>query len=206
MTTPAKATAPVAVSNSVWNVPNAFTLLRLILSVAVFVLIPFKLYGAAVVVFIIAASTDWIDGYYARKYGQVTKLGRIFDPFVDKIIICGTFIYLSAEYDAGSGIHPWMTVVVVGRELLVTALRSAIEGSGGDFSAKFAAKWKMVFQCLAAVVSLVVLRHFHQGAETLPTWLHSSLVVSIWLAMILTIYSGLEYVFIAARVMSSSSK
>ena len=46
--------------------------------------------------FIVAASTDWLDGYWARKYGQVTKLGRILDPFVDKIIICGTFIFLAA--------------------------------------------------------------------------------------------------------------
>jgi CDP-diacylglycerol--glycerol-3-phosphate 3-phosphatidyltransferase len=202
-----KAARSDVTKNSIWNVPNTFTLLRLLLSVAVFVLIPFKLYGTAVVVFIIAASTDWIDGYWARKYGQVTKLGRIFDPFVDKIIICGTFIYLSAEYANGSGIHPWMTVVVVGRELLVTALRSAIEGSGGDFSAKFAAKWKMVFQCLAAVASLLVLRHYHQSAEApLPVWLHSGQVVSIWLAMILKIYYGLEYVLIAARAMSAGSK
>ena len=48
------------------------------------------------VVFIVAAATDWVDGYYARKYGQVTTLGRILDPFVDKIIICGSFIYLAA--------------------------------------------------------------------------------------------------------------
>ena len=51
-------------------------------------------------VFVVAASTDWIDGWWARKYGQVTKLGRIFDPFVDKIIICGTFIFLAAEWPA----------------------------------------------------------------------------------------------------------
>ena len=62
-----------------------------------FALIGLHFYLAAMIVFVIAASTDWIDGYYARKYGQVTKLGRMFDPFVDKIIICGTFIFLAAE-------------------------------------------------------------------------------------------------------------
>ena len=187
--------------NIVWNVPNILTATRLILSVMIFALIPYKMYGTAVVVFVIAASTDWVDGYWARKYGQVTKLGRIFDPFVDKIIICGTFIYLAAEYPA-SGIMPWMAVVVVGRELLVTALRSAIEGKGGDFSAKYLAKWKMLFQCAAAVASLVALRYaFQYPDDDLPRWISFSLVVSVWIAIILTIYTGLEYVFIAARAM-----
>ena len=193
--------------NVVWNVPNILTATRLILSVMIFVLIPYQMYGTAVVVFTIAASTDWVDGYWARRYGQVTKLGRIFDPFVDKIIICGTFIYLAAEYSSGSGIMPWMAVVVVGRELLVTALRSAIEGKGGDFSAKYLAKWKMVFQCLAAIASLVALRYLHHDTveplpySSLPTWLSSSLVISAWVAMVLTVYTGLEYVFVAARAM-----
>jgi len=210
--TKSRPTGPRSVANpsadTIWNVPNILTATRLILSILVFVLIPYKAYGAAVVVFTIAASTDWVDGYWARKYGQVTKLGRIFDPFVDKIIICGTFIYLAAEHHLGSGIMPWMAVVVVGRELLVTALRSIIEGKGGDFSAKYLAKWKMVFQCLAVIASLVTLRYLQPDVNapplpwsTLPGWLSSSLVVSTWVAMILTIYTGLEYAYIAARAM-----
>ena len=95
--------------------------------------------------------------------GQVTKLGRIFDPFVDKIIICGTFIFLAAEWPA-SGIAPWMAVVVMGREMLVTAIRSVIEQQGGDFSAQMAGKLKMVFQCVAVVASLLALRHFQHAA------------------------------------------
>ena len=105
-------------TNDVFNVPNQLTAARFILAIVVFVLIPLQIYLAALIVFLIAASTDWIDGYYARKYGQVTKFGRMFDPFVDKIIICGTFIFLAGEQD--SGIAAWMAVVVVGRELLVT--------------------------------------------------------------------------------------
>jgi CDP-diacylglycerol--glycerol-3-phosphate 3-phosphatidyltransferase len=135
-----------------FNVPNQLTAARLVLSIVVFVLIPLKQYMPALVVFLIAASTDWIDGYYARRYGQVTKLGRVFDPFVDKIIICGAFIFLAAEPQ--SGIDAWMAVVVVGREMLVTALRGLIEQEGGDFSAKMAGKLKMVFQCVAVALSL----------------------------------------------------
>jgi CDP-diacylglycerol--glycerol-3-phosphate 3-phosphatidyltransferase len=185
---------------AVFNLPNQLTALRLLLSIVVFVLIPLKLYVAALVVFVIAAGTDWIDGWYARKYGQVTKLGRVFDPFVDKIIICGTYIFLAAQ--PGSGIAPWVAVVIMGREMLVTALRSMIEGEGGDFSAKMAGKLKMVFQCVAAVASLIALKYIHDASTPtapLPAWLFWSLHVSVWLAIVTTIYSGLEYVIAASR-------
>src|SRR5437762_8063610 len=187
--------------NTILNVPNVLTTVRFVLSIVVFVLIPLEHYFLAMIVFVIAASTDWIDGWWARKFNQVTKLGRIFDPFVDKIIICGTFIYLAAE--RGSGIAPWMAVVVVGREMLVTAIRGFIEQQGGDFSAQMSGKLKMVFQCVAAVASLLALHHFQATAEsagTLSTWLFLTLQVSVWLAVGLTVYSGLEYVVAAARI------
>lgn len=190
-------------SNTIFNVPNVLTTARFVLSIVVFVLIPLQLYLAAMIIFIIAAATDWIDGWWARKYQQATKLGRIFDPFVDKIIICGTFIYLAAE--VGSGITPWMAVVVVGREMLVTAIRGFIEQQGGDFSAQMAGKLKMVFQCAAAVASLVALRHLHATESVgmpLPAWLYWTLHLSVWLALILTVYSGLEYIVAAARMLS----
>ena len=74
---------------------------------------------------------------------------------MDKLIICGTFIYLAAV--PNSGIIPWMAVLVVARELLITALRGHVEGVGGDFSANTAGKWKMVLQCVAAGASLMSL-------------------------------------------------
>ncbi len=180
-------------NNDVFNVPNQLTAARFILAIVVFVLIPLRLYLAALVVFAIAASTDWIDGYYARKYGQVTKIGRMFDPFVDKIIICGTFIFLAAEQ--GSGITAWMAVVVVGREMLVTALRSSIEQSGGDFSASFAGKLKMVFQCAVVIASLLALG---LGSDQ-PIWLPTTLLVLAWITILSTVQSGLDYVFAAAK-------
>ena len=179
-----------------FNVPNQLTAARLVLSIVVFVLIPLKMYVPAIVVFIIAASTDWIDGYWARRFNQVTKLGRMFDPFVDKIIICGTFILLGAA--EGSGIAAWMAVVVVGRELLVTALRSFIEESGGDFSANMAGKLKMVFQCVAVVASLWVLQ-IRQDEVVLANWLLWTLTGLAWLAVLSTIQSGLGYVWASAK-------
>ncbi len=173
----------------VFNVPNQITALRLILSIVLFVLLPLGYFWASLVVFVVAASTDWVDGYWARKYGQVTTLGRILDPFVDKIIICGTVIYLAAV--PSSGIAAWMAVVVVGRELLVTALRTFLEGEGADFSALMSGKLKMVFQCVAVGVSLFGLTY---GELPRPEWLAWLLPVSVWSAVALTIYSGLEYI------------
>src|SRR3954468_10769385 len=140
--------------NVVWNVPNILTIARLILSVFCFITLTFDWYLTSLVLFAIAAGTDWVDGFYARRYGQITQLGRILDPFADKIIICGTFIFLAAvpptiTGDSASEVTAWMAVVVVARELLVTALRGFFEERGTDFSAKWSGKWKMVFQCAA---------------------------------------------------------
>ncbi len=181
---------------SIDNVPNRISAARLILSLVVFVLISVGWYWAAFVGFVIAAATDWVDGWWARRYSQVTQLGRILDPFCDKILICGTYILLAVamhdRFPWYAQISGWMAVIVVARELLVTALRSFIEQSGGDFSAKMAGKLKMWFQCLAVGTSLMALA---QPIDTeLPTWLWITLVVSVWLALASTIQSGWEYV------------
>jgi len=182
---------------SIYNVPNALTSIRFGLAIAVMVLIPMGQYLAGLIIFVIAASTDWMDGYWARKYGQVTKLGRIFDPFVDKIIICGTFIAL-VEVD-GSYVASWMATIVVGRELLVTSLRGMIEGSGGDFSASQLGKWKMVLQCGAVIATLVML--LNQDNDVLK-W---TAVGFLWSAIALTVFSGIDYSRAAARVMRGTS-
>lgn len=177
---------------SVYNVPNALTTIRFALAIAVMVLVPIGHHTAALVVFSIAASTDWMDGYWARKYGQVTKFGRIFDPFVDKIIICGAFIAL-VEVPA-SGVASWMATIVVARELLVTSLRGMIEGSGGDFSASQLGKWKMVLQCAAVIAILLsLINPSVDWLSMLSQWL-------LWAAIVLTVYSGLEYTRAAAPV------
>jgi len=181
---------------AVWNVPNVLSMARLVLSAAMFSVLPLQWYVAAMVIFIVAAATDWVDGYWARRYGQITQLGRILDPFADKVLITGAFIYLAAE--TGSGVAPWMAVVIVGRELLITALRSFMEQQGVDFSAKMAGKLKMVFQCVAVVGSLWMLEHLSAGQDA-PTWLFWTVTVSVWVAVFTTIYSGLGYVVVAAR-------
>lgn len=190
---------------SVFNVPNQLTGLRLILAVIMFCLIPWgtsTAYLAAAVLFIVAAGTDWLDGYYARKYNLVTTLGRIIDPFADKVIVCGTFIFLVAipeMTEVWYGLQAWMVVVIVGRELLVTALRSFLEERGADFSAKTSGKLKMVLQCVAAALGLLYLASAPHEAGW-AAWLWWPLVAAIWAAVVATIGSGLLYVYGAVKL------
>jgi CDP-diacylglycerol---glycerol-3-phosphate 3-phosphatidyltransferase len=178
--------------SSNWNVPNALSSVRFVLALVVCFLIEQGIFFAGMVCFLIAASTDWIDGWWARKFNQVTKLGRILDPFVDKIIICGAMIALVGV--ANSPLRPWMATIVVGRELLVTSLRGMIEGQGGDFSAKWMGKWKMVLQCAAVVAVLWQLMY------TTPSfYLVWTTLFLVYGAILLTILSGLEYVLLVIR-------
>ena len=178
-----------AATDRVWTVPNILSFARLALAVGCFVLLERGATAAACVAFVVAASTDWIDGWYARKYGQVSRLGRILDPLVDKVLVCGAFILLAAR--GGGAILPWMAVVVVVRELVVTAVRAEMERVGRDFSAGMSGKLKMVLQCAAAAVELA-----RQGfgpalggmdVAGLAAWL-------AWGAVVLTAWSGAEYV------------
>ncbi len=200
---------PASPSTVIVNVPNTLTGIRFLLAILTFVLLPLDLVWAALVVFLIAVSTDWIDGYWARKYNQVTQFGRIFDPFVDKIIICGTFVFLVAM--AGSGIAAWVAVVVMGREMLVTVIRSFVEQHGGDFSANWPGKWKMVLQCASVVLSMIVMGI--EPARGYTTWygiagLESTVLVYLfnvvlWGMIALTLASGGIYVRDALRMIVS---
>lgn len=186
------------------NFPNQVTTVRLILAIVLFVLLHFGFYWAGFWLFIIAAGTDWLDGFWARRYGQITILGRMLDPFVDKVIIVGTYIFLAAV--PKSGMMAWMAVLVLGRELLVTALRSFLEQQGADFSAALSGKLKFILQCTAAGASLFWLSYHPDKSPTLPPngagpgWVQIVTVVSIWSMIAVTIYSGADYVRAAIKL------
>lgn len=186
----------------VWNIPNCLSAARIVLAVVCFVTICLEWYLASLALFLMAAATDWLDGYWARKYDQITQLGRILDPFADKIIICGTFILLGAI--DGSLIAAWMAVVVTARELLVTALRSLLEGRSVDFSAKWAGKWKMVLQCAAVGMSLWRLHAIDSGAVNSPAYDNLLLLIIIG-AIVATLYSGWGYVRSAIDMLSAAN-
>ena len=198
-----------ATLRSALNIPNLLTAIRVLLSILLFLFIGIAqtettetsqqtaCYWTALILFAIAAGTDWVDGYWARKYGQVTVVGRIFDPFADKVIICGTFIFLVGS--PHSQVAPWMAVVIMGRELLVTALRGFFEQQGTDFSAKMAGKLKMVLQCIAALSSLYLLATC--GDQPPAAGLATTVRGILWATILLTLYSGGEYVLAAGRLM-----
>jgi CDP-diacylglycerol---glycerol-3-phosphate 3-phosphatidyltransferase len=179
------------------NFPNQVTTIRLMLSIALFVLLHFQFYFAGFWLFLIAAGTDWLDGFWARRYGQITILGRMLDPFVDKVIICGTYIFLAAA--PHSGLVAWMAVLVLGRELLVTALRSFLEQQGADFSASISGKAKFILQCAAASASLWWLSYGVPHPPQIPPGNEHAFeqyftVIAIWSMIAITIYSGYAYV------------
>lgn len=183
-----------------WTLPNQITILRFVLAIVVFVCLELSQYTCATVLFVIAASSDWIDGYVARRYGLITRLGRIIDPFVDKFIVCGVFIYLSAMPQ--SGIPPWLAVLVMARELIVTALRGEIEGRGGDFSAQWSGKWKMAIQCITATVGMATVAI---GADNVPAFWSWVVIVAVALTAVATVHSGYVYVLAAIRVLRRST-
>jgi CDP-diacylglycerol---glycerol-3-phosphate 3-phosphatidyltransferase len=164
-------------------------------------------YWAGFWLFIITASTDWLDGFWARRYGQITILGRMLDPFVDKVVICGTYIFLAA--DPASGLMAWMAVLVLARELLVTALRSFLEQQGADFSASISGKLKFILQCAAAGASLFWLSYQPAEAPHIPpvgepAWVQWFVVIAVWSMIVMTIYSGYAYVRAAIALVRKS--
>lgn len=174
-------------NSKTFNVPNTLSMIRLVLAIGVGVLIETGFHMAAMITFVIAASTDFVDGWWARKFNQVTKLGRILDPFVDKIIITAALVALVGV--PGSQVAAWMVTVIIGREFLVTSIRAMVEGKGGDFSARWLGKVKMLVQCAAVVACLLNLHYLNQ-----TSWLKPTAIVLLWSATAITIASGADYV------------
>lgn len=181
------------------NAPNMITLSRLVLSVVLFVLISVWQADScgivAGILFVVAVTTDALDGYLARKYKLITQFGRIVDPFADKVIVLGTYIFL-VEKSTLSGVTAVMVVTVLARELLVTGLRSFLEQHGQDFSASWSGKLKMVLQSVALSVSLFTLSPVMR-----IDWLLLVRDVLLWLAVAMTVYSGWIYVRRAIQIL-----
>lgn len=192
-----------ATDGIVWNAPNRLSAARIGISVLCFVAICLEWYLSGLLFFLLAAGTDWLDGWWARRYNQKTQLGRILDPFADKVLICGTFILLGAAED--SLIPAWVAVLVTARELLVTALRSLLEGRSMDFSAVWAGKVKMVVQCLAVALSLWRLYRLESGLDTSPVF-DNLLVLVVIAAVVSTVYSGWGYVKLAISMLRESGE
>jgi CDP-diacylglycerol---glycerol-3-phosphate 3-phosphatidyltransferase len=140
----------------VFNLPNQLTAARLVLGIVLFVLIHFHLWIISIVIFALAAITDWLDGYLARKQGLTSTLGRNLDPLVDKVVVCGAYVFLVPVEN--SGLYAWMATLVMSRELIITSLRSYMETLGANFGADWLGKVKMVLQCGALFAVFVALQ------------------------------------------------
>jgi CDP-diacylglycerol--glycerol-3-phosphate 3-phosphatidyltransferase len=190
---------------------NKITTGRLALAVVLFVLLDllgrgepvpgWRLAAICCVLFIVVTATDALDGYYARKLGQVSDFGRIADPAVDKVIICGSFVFLSAVHWGREIVPPWIVVTILFREFIVTALRGYMELKGHEFGADPAGKLKMIIQCVA-IPAVLVFRIVDDGwGAAHHDWsraFHWIAVGFVWAALVITVLSGASYVSKAA--------
>lgn len=176
------------------KLPNQITLSRLFMVIVGILLLALhpdgepgesSLTWVVFTLFLIGAVTDFVDGYVARARGLTSRFGRLLDPFVDKIMIAGALIMLAGMPNLRPMLPSWMVVVMVTREFLVTGLRGMVEASGKTFGADMLGKWKMVVQCVA-VQSLLA---FEGGW----LWVKPIAVGSVWLAVLITVASGANY-------------
>jgi CDP-diacylglycerol--glycerol-3-phosphate 3-phosphatidyltransferase len=180
------ATATPPKQPPVFNLPNQLTAARLVLGIFLFVLIEHNQWVWSIVVFALAAFTDWLDGYVARRQGLTSTLGRNLDPLVDKVVICGAYIFLMKHEQAG--LSPWMVVMVVAREFIITGLRSFMENLGATFGADMLGKIKMVLQCAALFAIFLALYEKNDVFD----WARDIL---IWSMLMATALSGLQYLW-----------
>lgn len=190
------------------NLPNAITLARLVL-VVVFAIAASSRgetgYGIALGAFTLAAATDYLDGYLARRLNLVTSLGKLLDPLADKILVCTAFVYLSATRQPNElPFAPvWVTVVIIGREFLVTGLRQIAIEQGQVIAADGLGKWKTTFQLTFSIAALLwlFLSHRHnlsplaQQLQQLAAPQGILYHASLWGALALTAISGLNYLW-----------
>jgi CDP-diacylglycerol--glycerol-3-phosphate 3-phosphatidyltransferase len=188
---------------SVWNVPNQLTLARFVLALVLFWLIASQRWGWCLVVFLVAAFTDWLDGYLARLHNLTSTLGRNLDPLVDKLLMCGCYIFLLPKGTDEGWLTPWMVTVVVGREMVITSLRSYMESAGGRFGADWLGKLKMVLQCAAIIgifLELISRSAWPPFLAFMRDWLPWLRDVALYAMIASTLLSGLQYLWRAATL------
>lgn len=165
------------------NLPNALTLLRIFLVPLLVVVLLTRIeghvwFGAAI--FLLAVLTDYLDGFFARRRNEVTKLGIVLDPLADKLLTAAAFLSL-----VEMGLVPaWAVMIVIARELAVTGLRNVAAGRGVLIRASSLGKAKMVAQVVAILLLLV--------SQRMP-WLRTPGLVALGIVLVLAIYSGADY-------------
>ena len=210
------------------HVPNALTAGRLLLAVVFFAMLGYYQYhgrgypwllNVAFLIYLVALITDFLDGYLARLWKVEGAFGRVVDPFVDKVLVIGSFIifagknFIIPSHDPTNpyvvytitGVAPWMVVVILARELLVTSFRAMSEGGGQNFGAAFSGKVKMVFQSITILAILIYVNYFADRTghddEKYARYFRD---FCIWATLLITVASGLLYVQRAVSVYRKS--
>lgn len=197
--------------------PNRITALRFLGAGALFTL--FAIYGNeqpdnvhsirpilcfAFWLFVVTAATDILDGYLARRGRMVTVFGRIADPFVDKILILGSMVFLAVMPWSRPWFPAWLVVVILAREFLVTGIRSYVESAGGAFPADWFGKIKMVVQC-GAVGNVIWIFSYDWPPAWLSFWEQLAYVL-VAITVITTVASGFSYILKTRRVLSETNR
>ncbi len=173
--------------------------------------------NVAIGLFILAASTDWLDGYLARRWQVESVFGRIMDPFCDKVLVLGGFIYLAGprfavapvpEAEAlivttASGVYPWMVVVIFARELLVTSIRGALEAMGISGQAKTSGKLKMILQSITIPVVIFIAVNLNPTEYIWAAWIRD---IFVYATVIVTIWSGVPYVVGLKQILQAQKR
>ena len=172
------------------NLPNKLTMLRIFLIPIFIILLMFDLWYVAAIVFIVASVTDALDGMIARRMNLITNFGKLMDPLADKLLVTAALVCF-VQLDV---MDAWMVIVILAREFLITGLRTVAAGQGIILAAGISGKLKTVFQMLAIIIILL-----QDWPFTLITDAPVGLIL-MWIAVIMTIYSGAEYVIKNRRV------
>jgi CDP-diacylglycerol--glycerol-3-phosphate 3-phosphatidyltransferase len=185
------------------NLPNQLTVSRFVLTgaflAAMFISFPYNK-TVALVFFVMASITDWLDGALARKYQLITNFGILMDPLADKILTCSAFIAF-----VGSGYLPaWMVVVIVARELAITGLRLLAASKNLVLAAERFGKHKTISQIVAIIAILVLVSYEQWGSVGRAVfgfpifgtpWVAGFAAIAKWTAVGLTLFSGVVYLW-----------
>jgi CDP-diacylglycerol--glycerol-3-phosphate 3-phosphatidyltransferase len=170
------------------NLPNVITLVRILL-IPVFIVLmmvpdPDRSLSAAVI-FVVAAMTDLLDGYVARKTGQITKLGRLLDPIADKLLVLSALILL-VQLDRVTAL---VAILIIAREVAVTGIRAIAATEGMIISAEVTGKYKMALQVIAVVLLILEGTVVNEIGNV-----HLAGIVTLYLSLVLGYISGAQYV------------
>ncbi len=194
--------------------PNRITAIRFAGSLVLFLVLtlwgerdPAEMKGILLLafwLFIFIAATDFLDGYLARRGNNVTAFGRIADPFVDKVMVIGTMVFLAVLPWSREWFPAWIVVVVVAREFLVTGIRGYVESLGLQFPADWFGKIKMVIQCVA--IGTVLGMFAFDWPEAAREFLGVAAHVFVWGTLLSTIGSGTSYALKTKRILAQHTR